>query len=78
MTNATKVYLSLKKEVLEILADTKRFKDSKIKIFPKQMTCGKSYLQGHELLDIIKDNFYRAEKYTLAEDWIYNNILSND
>ena len=57
MTNVNKVYLSLKKEVLEILTDTKKFKDSTIKIFPKQMTCGKSYLQGHDLLDIINEKY---------------------
>ena len=32
----------------------------------------------NEKLDAIKDNFEVAKKYTLAEDWIYDNILSND
>ena len=32
----------------------------------------------NERLNIIKDNLEVAKKYTLAEDWIYNNILSND
>lgn len=31
-----------------------------------------------EKLDVIRDNFEIAKKYTLAEDWIYDNILSND
>ena len=42
----------------------------------KLKLCTESFYNNK--LDTIKDNFYRAEKYTLAEDWIYNNILSND
>ena len=57
MTNETKVYLSLKKEVKNVITDANKFKNSKIKIFPKQMSCGKSYLQGHDLLDIVKKKY---------------------
>lgn len=32
----------------------------------------------NDRLDVIKENFDLAKKYTLAEDWIYNNIISND
>ena len=32
----------------------------------------------NEKLNVIRDNFETAKKYTLAEDWIYINILSND
>jgi len=42
----------------------------------KLKLCTESFY--NDKIDIIKDNFCRAEKYTLAEDWIYNNILSND
>ena len=31
-----------------------------------------------ENISAIKENFELAKQYTLAEDWIYNNILSND
>ena len=57
MTNETKVYLSLKKEVLDLISNENRFKNSKIKIFPKQMSSGKSYLQGHDLLEYLKDKY---------------------
>ena len=29
-------------------------------------------------ISVIQENYELAKKYTLAEDWIYNNILSND
>ena len=31
-----------------------------------------------ENISAIKENFKLAKQYTLAEDWIYNSILSND
>ena len=58
----TSAYLDLKKEVEKLISNTEKFKDGMIKIFPKQMSCGKSYIQGHDLLYALDKN-YKEVKY---------------
>ena len=45
----TKAYLELKNDVKNLVRDKERFNTHKIKIFPKQMSVGKSHLQGKDL-----------------------------
>tara|TARA_Y100001963_G_scaffold89595_1_gene123678 strand:+ start:183 stop:1949 length:1767 start_codon:yes stop_codon:yes gene_type:complete len=53
----TKVYVDFKREVYSLLETTKRFISKQIKILKKQMSIGKSYLQGKELPKKLKEVF---------------------
>jgi len=47
-----------------------------IELKEKLKQCTEEYYVS--IAPIIKENFELAKKYTLAEDWIYNNIIGND
>ena len=53
----TKVYSDFREEVYALLEDEERFCSKQIKILTKQMSIGKSYLQGRELPKKLKEVF---------------------
>ena len=53
----TKAYLALKNDVKNLIKDKDRFNTHKIKIFPKQMSVGKSHLQGKDLPQILLQSY---------------------
>ena len=53
----TKVYSDFRGEVYALLEDEERFCSKQIKILTKQMSIGKSYLQGRELPKKLKEDF---------------------
>ena len=53
----TKVYSDFRGEVYALLEDEERFCSKQIKILTKQMSIGKSYLQGRALTKKLKEVF---------------------
>ena len=53
----TKAYLALKNDVKDLIEDKDRFNTHKIKIFPKQMSVGKSHLQGKDLPQMLLQTY---------------------